>query len=106
MIAALFFRCVDKCRSRQLYEMLIFPPTNHFANGGLFQSSSVSHFLNHVSSDAIRGQNVSGDASDSLYSASYSAIVLMCACFVNSAGGGKRRRSVRMDSMFFSVMAC
>ena len=39
---------ISRCRSRQLYEIFILPPTNHFAKGS-FHSSTVSHFLNQSS---------------------------------------------------------
>src|SRR5579885_695106 len=98
MIAALFLRGPVTCRSRQLYERLICPPTNHFAHGQ-FHSSTLSHFLNQCSSSAMRPQNFSGSSTDSLYICSYSARLLMCAARLNSAGGSNLRCSCRMESM-------
>src|ERR1051326_1805336 len=64
MIAALFLRQLVTCRSRQLYDKLICPPTNHFAHGQ-FHSRTLSHFLNQCSSLATLDQNVSGLSMDS-----------------------------------------
>src|ERR1035441_8038467 len=51
MIAALFLY-LARCRSTQLYEALILPPTNHFQNGGSLASErekgeQVCHALAH-----------------------------------------------------------
>jgi len=51
------------CRSMQLYEMFVLPPTNHFAKG-YFQSSTFVHFLYQVSSSAIFPQNFSKSFTD------------------------------------------
>src|SRR3989339_1673940 len=64
--AALFRRPFFTCRSRQLYEALILPPTNHLAKGG-FHSRTLSHFSNQSSSSANFDQNASG----SLFASSY-----------------------------------
>src|SRR5580765_3276054 len=98
MIAALFFLQVVTCRSRQLYERLISPPTNHFAHGQ-FHSNTLSHFLNQCSSFATRDQNASGFSTDSLYIRSYSSRLLTCACRLNSGGHSNFRCSCRMESM-------
>src|ERR1044072_2956199 len=99
VMAALLRRHVERCRSRQLYAALIFPPTNHSACGGS-HFKTVSHFLNQCSSDsAMRAQKAS-DASDaSRLSASNSSRDLTCACAANSGGGGKTRSSWSTDSM-------
>src|ERR1700757_5011362 len=98
MMAALFFLHVATCRSRQLYERLISPPTNHFAHGQ-FHSSTLSHFLNQCSSPAMADQNLSGSSIDSLYRRSYSSRFLTCACRLNSGDGSNRRCSCRMESI-------
>src|SRR6476646_9013428 len=98
MMAGLFLRPVSIWRSTQLYERLNCPPTNHFAQGQ-FHSSTVSHFLNQCSSLATRDQNLSGSSTDSLYRRSYSSMLLTCACWLNSAGGGNLRCSWRIESM-------
>src|SRR5208282_3578293 len=51
IIAALFLY-LARCRSMQLYEALILPPTNHFQNGGSLVSSVLSQYLSHVSRSA------------------------------------------------------
>ena len=58
-------RAVRMCRSTQLTETLSFPPTNHFACGG-FQSSTLSHFLNHSSFVRLLRPEASGFAVGSL----------------------------------------
>src|SRR5579863_7351696 len=98
MMAALFLRHVATWRSRQLYDRLNCPPTNHFAHGQ-FHSRTFSHFLNQCNSLATRDQNVSGSSIDSLYSTSYSARLLTWARLLNSAGGSNLRCSLRMESM-------
>src|SRR3954454_17144493 len=76
------------CRSTQLYAALILPPTNHFANGGLSQSSTVSHLVSQDSRSAAFSQNASRSASASSYAA---AVTL--AFSASSFGGSKRRSS-------------
>src|ERR1700756_1917418 len=98
MMAALFFLHVATCRSRQLYERLISPPTNHFAQGQ-FHSRTLSHFLNQCSSPATSDQNLSGSLIDSLYRRSYSSRFLTCAFRLNSGDGLNLRCSCRMESM-------
>src|SRR5579862_3532949 len=98
MMAALFFLHVATCRSRQLYERLISPPTNHFAQGQ-FHSRTLSHFLNQCSSPATADQNLSGSSIDSLYRRSYSSRFLTCAFRLNSGDGSNLRCSCRMESM-------
>src|SRR6188474_1442926 len=98
MIAALFLRHVDKCRSRQLYATLILPPVNHFECGE-FHSRTVSHGLNQCRASACFAQNAAGSAAASAYSRSYSSKLPICAFFANSEGGGKTRCSFRIDSI-------
>src|SRR5215207_2567564 len=98
-MAALLRRHVCKCRSRQLYEALIFPPPNHSACGAS-HFKTVSHFLNQCSSDsAIRAQKASGASDASRRSASNSSRDFTCARAVNSGGGGNTRSSWSTDSM-------
>ena len=40
------------CRSTQLYEAFSLPPTNHFQNGAVLVSRTVSHFLSQLSRSA------------------------------------------------------
>src|SRR5579859_5528269 len=98
MIAALFFLHVATWRSRQLYERLVSPPTNHFAQGQ-FHSSTLSHFLNQCSSPATADQNLSGLSIDSLYKRSYSSRFFTWACRLNSGDGSNLRCSCSMESM-------
>ncbi len=51
MIAALFLY-LSRCRSTQLYEALILPPTNHFQNGGSLVSRVVSQYLSQLNRSA------------------------------------------------------
>src|ERR1044071_2438783 len=103
MSAALLRLHVERCRSKQLYEILILPPPNHSACGGS-HFSTVSHFLNQCSSSAIRAQNDSGSAAASARSCSSSAIDLMCACCEKLSGGGKSRSSWSTDSMLVETV--
>jgi hypothetical protein len=57
-MATLFFVSELICLSRQLTDAFSLPPTNHFANGG-FQSSTLSHSLNHFRDFAWSAQNSS-----------------------------------------------
>src|SRR3954470_24250729 len=82
------------CRSRQLYERFVRPPTNHFAYGGV-HSSTLSHFLNQCSSLAASPQKRSGSSIDARYIRRYSSIDLTCAAALNAGGGGKTRCSWR-----------
>src|SRR5437870_11219359 len=101
--AALLRRHVARCRSRQLYEMLILPPTNHCACGSS-HFKTVSHFLNQCSSlSAIRAQNRSGSALAFARSASSPSIDLMWAFSANVFGGWKTRSSRWTDSMLVVV---
>src|SRR5262249_54147232 len=97
--AALFLRQVWACRSKQLYERLIWPPTNHLAQGE-FHSSTLSHFLNQWSSLATPSQNLSGSSIDSLYMRSYCSTLLTWACARNSFEGSNARSSCSTESMF------
>src|SRR5207237_946639 len=56
-------------------------------------------------SPAIPPQNFSGSLSASLHRCSYSARFLMCACALNSGGGGKTRFSCSTESIFWSATA-
>ena len=79
-------RPASTCRSTQLYAALSLPPTNHLANGGLFQSRTRSHFWSQSSRSACSAQNASRSASARSY---VSAFTLALAA--SSAGGSKRR---------------
>src|SRR5439155_22515889 len=103
-IAVLSPRPFSICTSRQLYETLIFPPTNHFELG-TFHSSTRSHFLNQLSASACLPQNSSGRSIDSRWSLSYSARDLMRALAENSGDGGKTRFSCIVDEIACSVVA-
>src|SRR6267378_6380643 len=96
MIAALFFRHVPRCLSRQLYETLILPPINHFENG-YFHSSTFFHFLNQCSSPAAFSQNFRGffvaDRDNFLCSANEER----WACLAKDLSGGKTRFSRRTE---------
>src|SRR4030095_5734564 len=98
MRAALFLRQVERWRSRQLYEMLVLPPTNHWANGG-FHCSTRFHFLNQCSSSARLAQNFSGSRTDSRYIRSYWFMLEIWACSLKRLGGLKTRFSRRVDSI-------
>ena len=78
MMAALFLRQVWTWRSRQLYERLILPPTNHFAHGQS-HSSTLSHGLNQCSSRAMSAQKPSGSAA----ARAHSLVVLFLAVDVS-----------------------
>ena len=75
------------CRSRQLYEALIFPPINHLAKGTC-QSKTWSHFLSQCKVSACDSQN----ANRSL-AAAVKRSVFAFACAANSALGAKVRFS-------------
>jgi hypothetical protein len=51
-ISAALFLYLARCRSTQLYEALILPPTNHFQNGGSLVSSVVCQYLSQLSRSA------------------------------------------------------
>src|SRR5271163_2886071 len=91
--AALLRRGVSRWRSRQLYDALIVPPTNHFAFGK-FHSSVLPNGLNQCRLRAHSAQNPSGSVSARLYNAWYSSKFLTHALALNSAGGGNLRDSV------------
>src|SRR5688572_18469351 len=81
------------CRSTQLTAALRVPPTNHFANGGLDQSRTWSHFWPQSSRSAASAQNASGSASARAYASSWTL-----ASAARSAGGSNRRSSlIRLD---------
>src|SRR2546429_5001530 len=84
--------------------MLVFPPTNHLANGS-FHCITCLHFLNHSSSSATRPQNFSGFRTDSRYIRSYCAMLFMCAFALNALGGRKTRFSFSVDSILVAVSA-
>src|SRR3954471_9910966 len=87
MMAALFRRHVVRCRSRQLYETLVFAPRNHFANGAFDQSETCVHFLNQCRWSASSAQNVSGSFAAALYKSWYCCMDLMAARSLNCFGG-------------------
>src|SRR5215218_8253680 len=86
-------------RSRQLYETLSRPPTNHLANGGFDQSSTWSHLRNQCSCSACCAQNPSGSAS----AASYTDGSETTAPSRKSSGGGKVSCSSSWPSSWSSV---
>src|SRR5919202_6276512 len=88
MIAALLPRPSSRCRSRQLYATLSWPPTYHLANGGFDQSSTWSHSFAQVSRRACCAQKPSGSAAASSYE---DAVTLAFAA--SSSGGGNCRVS-------------
>src|ERR1700722_19707439 len=92
MMAALFFRHVVRCRSRQLYDALILPPTNHFVLG-MGPSSTLSHLRNQVRLAAISPQKPAGSSFARFHIRLYSSSLLMLACALNSAAGGNSRVS-------------
>src|SRR5262249_49188652 len=94
-MAVLSRRGPVRWRSRQLYEALIFPPTNHFACGS-FHSTTRSQRLNQCSRSAWAAQKRSGSSCACCQRASYSARLLTCAFAEKSGGGGKVRCSLRM----------
>src|SRR5262245_33686065 len=101
MIAALLRRQAfspSRCRSRQLYETFVLPPTNHFAKGR-FQSSVFFHGVNQETfSRAIFAQKRSGLFAPSAR-CSATVLRLQRARFANSALGSKRRLSLSRDTM-------
>src|SRR5262245_15239885 len=99
MMAALFFRQVVRCRSRQLSLTLIFPPRNHFACGS-FHSSTLVHGWNQCSAFACSPQKPSGSSFARCQSFSYSAMLLTWAWAENSFDGGNSRVSLRTLVMF------
>src|SRR5580704_9120887 len=103
MMAALFFRQVERCRSRQLYDALILPPVNHLVLG-MAPSSTLSHFLNQVRLAAISPQKPAGSSLARPHMRLYSSSLLILDCAVNSAGGVKTRDSCRTLVIFSPVM--
>ena len=83
MIAALF-RCFARCRSTQLKEALIFPPTNHFQKGGSLVSRTVCQRSYQVSMSAYSSKHFGKffSANRSLTDGS-----LRLACLTNSGEG-------------------
>src|SRR6266702_1484511 len=94
MMAALFLRHVDRCRSMQLYDALILPPTNHFVSG-ISPSRTLSHLRNQCRWLASSPQNPAGSSLALRHILSYSASLLMLAAAVNSRGGGNVRVSCK-----------
>src|SRR5215469_17674213 len=74
------------CRSTQLYDAFSLPPTNHFQNGALLMSSTVSHGLSQVSRSAYSVKQ-SGNLSSVNRSTMAGSLALACA--TNFSGGGK-----------------
>src|SRR5271157_3612912 len=98
MMAALFLRQDSRCRSRQLYDALILPPTNHLVLG-IVPSSTLSHLRNQCRLAAISPQKPAGSSLARFQSLLYSSSLLMLACAANSGGGGKMRASCRTLTM-------
>ena len=73
------------CRSTQLYDAFSLPPTNHFQNGGLLESSVVCHGWSQVSTSAYSLKQ-SGNLSS--VNRSRMAGSLALACSTNFGGGG------------------
>src|SRR5580704_9469658 len=103
-MAALFLRQVSRCRSRQLYDALILPPTNHLVLG-IVPSRTLSHLRNQWRLAAISPQKPAGSSFARFQSLLYSSSLLMLASAANSAGGGKTRNSCRTLSMLSPVAA-
>src|SRR6202000_3423222 len=93
---AALFGWVSMCRSTQLYEAFSSPPTNHFQNGALDVSSTVSHFLYQVSKSAY-AVNESGNLSSVNCSRIAGSDALACA--TNFAGGGEYPSSRQCTAM-------
>src|SRR5262249_12701731 len=81
-------------RSRQLYEALILPPTNHLACGSC-HSRTRSQRLNQCSRSAWAAQKPSGASWGFCHRASYSTRLLTWDLAEKSADGGKERCSLR-----------
>src|SRR5258708_5988986 len=95
MMAALFFRHVARCRSMQLYDALILPPTNHFVSG-MSPSRTLSHLRNHCRLLACSPQKPSASSLALSHILSYSASLLILAAATNSRGGGNVRVSCKI----------
>src|ERR1700730_2503241 len=91
---------VARWRSMQLKLALIFPPTNHFQNGGLLESSVWSHFLYQVSISAYSlkhcGKFSSANRLVTLGSFRF-------ACSMNDFGGWKNSSSFQCTAIWASV---
>src|SRR3989442_827284 len=83
--------------------MFVLPPTNHLAKGRS-HSSTLFHFSNQCSSDAMPDQNCSGFSAARFRMDSYSSEVFMCAFEANAGSGGKILCSFNDDSMFVSAI--
>src|SRR5262245_59256591 len=94
MMAALFFRQVVRCRSRQLCDTLSLPPVNHFVSG-ISPSRTLSHLRNHSSWPASSPQNPAGSSLAFCHIRSYSASLLMWAAAEKSFGGSNLRVSCK-----------
>src|SRR6516164_2902414 len=103
MMAALFLRGPVRWRSMQLKLALIFPPTNHLANGS-FHSSTLFQRWNQCNDSACSAQKPSGSAAARFQSFSKSARLLMCALSAKSAGGGNFLVSFRTLVIFVPLL--
>src|ERR1700737_3699649 len=91
---------LGRCRSRQLKLALIFPPTNHFQNGGLLESSVLSHFLYQESISAYSSKHF-GNLSRAKRSRTLGS--LRFACSMNFFGGWKQPSFFQWTAIWASV---
>src|SRR5215469_11469806 len=87
------------CRSTQLYEALSLPPTNHFQNGALLVSRTVSQRLSQTSRSAYSVKQ-SGNLSSENRSKIAGSFAL--ACCTKLAGGGKYSSSRQCTAIWDS----
>jgi hypothetical protein len=97
-MAALLRRSVVRCRSRQLYERLVVPPTNHFV-AGASPAITCCGGANQWRAWAISAQKASGSWMLFSYSARYCSMERMWAWVENSSSGAKTRDSFIRLSM-------
>ena len=86
------------CRSRQLYEAFVLPPTNHLANGSFHSSALVNGSNQCRSVFASFAQNAGGSAAASSHNFWYSSSDLIRARAENSRDGGNSRLSCITES--------
>src|SRR5512138_2609039 len=82
-------------RSRQLYDTLSVPPTNHLANGGSHSRIVCHSSYQLTSSAAWRAQN----PCQSFSASSYTSAPVTSASALKVSGGGKVRSSTRSSSI-------
>src|SRR5215469_4292783 len=96
-ITAVLSGLATACRSTQLYEALSFPPTNHFQNGALLVSRTVSQRL---SQSSISAYSVKQSGNLSSENRSKMAGSRALACCTNCSGGGKYSSSRQCTAMW------